>query len=59
MGSLDEFTHSVGDAADDPAARDLLHEMGEREHGEESGAEVKPGDPTPEDMQRLREAGSR
>jgi hypothetical protein len=59
MGRLDELTHSVGDAADDPGARDLLHELGEREHSEELGAEVKPGDLAPEDLQRLREAGSR
>lgn len=49
-------TNKVGDVADDPKSDDLVEEIKGRAEAEERGETSKPGDPTPEDMQRLRES---
>ncbi|MDP9389162.1 MAG: hypothetical protein M3Q48_14900 [Actinomycetota bacterium] len=59
MGHDESFTEKLGDLPDDSQADGLVDELGARAQAEAEGRADKPGDPTPEDMQRLREAEGR
>lgn len=58
MGHDDGLREKLTDWADDSRADELVDEMEQREQARAAGAEKKPGDPTPEDRQRLRDATS-
>lgn len=48
---------SSGEEAPDVSTTDgVVNQMGERAEAERQGRAEKPGDPSPEDMQRLRES---
>lgn len=56
MGHDESATDEVGSLPDDSQSEDLVDELGARAEAETQGREHKPGDPSPDDLQRLREA---
>lgn len=48
------FSEKLKDAPDDPTSSEMIDELEDRAEAERQGAAAKPGDPTAEDMERLR-----
>lgn len=56
MSQQESSGEEASDFPDDSTSDGLVNQMGERAEAERQGRAEKPGDPSPEDMQRLRES---